>query len=106
MLVWLSFFLVAVTSMIWNIITLSLRQRAVPPHLLGRVNSVYRFFGLGTMPLGLVLSGISVTLAETVLPRSAALAVPFALAAILSVLLLAGLWTRVSPKALAAFDGR
>jgi MFS family permease len=102
-LVWGSFFLVAVTNMIWNIITLSLRQRSVPPHLLGRVNSVYRFFGLGTMPLGLVISGLSVTLAETVLPRSAALAVPFALGAILSLLLLVVIWTRVSPKALAAF---
>ncbi|MDQ0423316.1 MFS family permease [Peteryoungia aggregata LMG 23059] len=102
-LVWGSFFLVAATNMIWNIITLSLRQRAVPPHLLGRVNSVYRFFGLGTMPLGLVLSGVSVTLAETVLPRSAALAVPFALGAILSLLLLVAIWTRVSPKALADF---
>ena len=41
------------------------------------------------------------------LPKAIMLgAVPFILGAILSVLLLAGLWTRVSPKALAAFDGR
>lgn len=105
-LVWATLVLSAVTGMVWNIITVSLRQRLIPPHLLGRVNSVYRFFGLGTMPLGVFLAGVSVTLAEHVMPRPQALGMPFILAAILSVLLLAGLWTRVSPKALAAFDGR
>jgi MFS family permease len=105
-LVWAALALSAVTGMVWNIITVSLRQRLIPPHLLGRVNSVYRFFGLGTMPLGVFLAGLSVTLAEHVMPRPQALGMPFILAAILSILLLTGLWTRVSPKALAAFDGR
>lgn len=105
-LVWAALALSAVTGMVWNIITVSLRQRLIPPHLLGRVNSVYRFFGLGTMPLGVFLAGVSVTLAEHVMPRPQALGMPFILGAILSVLLLAGLWARVSPKALAAFDGR
>ncbi|PYB76983.1 MFS transporter [Rhizobium wuzhouense] len=105
-LVWAALALSAITGMVWNIITVSLRQRLIPPHLLGRVNSVYRFFGLGTMPLGVLVAGVSVTLAEHVMPRPQALGMPFILAAILSVLLLAGLWSRVSPKALAAFDGR
>ncbi|RKE85625.1 MFS transporter [Rhizobium sp. AG855] len=105
-LVWAALALSAITGMVWNIITVSLRQRLIPPHLLGRVNSVYRFFGLGTMPLGVLVAGVSVTLAEHVMPRHQALGMPFILAAILSVLLLAGLWSRVSPKALAAFDGR
>jgi MFS family permease len=106
MLVWVALVLSNLTGMVWNIITVSLRQRLIPPHLLGRVNSVYRFFGLGTMPLGVLLSGLVVTLAETVMPRHQALGMPFALGAILSVLLLAGIWSRVSPKVLAAFDGR
>jgi MFS family permease len=105
-LVWAVLTLSAVTGMVWNIITVSLRQRLIPPHLLGRVNSVYRFFGLGTMPLGVLMAGLSVTLAEHVMPRQQALGMPFILGAILSVLLLAGIWNRVSPKALAGFDGR
>ena len=36
----------------WNVITVSLRQSIIPPHLLGRVNSVYRFFAWGMMPIG------------------------------------------------------
>ena len=32
---------------LWNVITVSLRQAIIPDHLLGRVNSVYRFFGWG-----------------------------------------------------------
>ncbi len=104
--VWGALALANLTGMIWNIITVSLRQRMIPPQLLGRVNSVYRFFGLGLMPLGLVVSGLSVTVAEGFMPRSQALAAPFALGAVLSLLLLIGIWKRVSPKALNDFGGR
>jgi hypothetical protein len=31
---------------------------AVPGHLFGRVNSVYRWFGWGTLPLGSLLGGL------------------------------------------------
>jgi MFS family permease len=44
--------------MLWNIITVSLRQRITPDHLLGRVNAGYRLFAWGTMPLGALLGGI------------------------------------------------
>jgi len=37
---------------LWNVITVSLRQTIIPDHLLGRVNSVYRFFAWGMMPIG------------------------------------------------------
>jgi MFS family permease len=47
----------------WNVITVTLRQTIIPPHLLGRVNSVYRFFGLGMMPIGAVLGGVVVSVA-------------------------------------------
>ena len=41
----------------WNVVTVSLRQRVVPGHLLGRVNSVYRMLGWGLMPLGALAGG-------------------------------------------------
>ena len=47
----------------WNIVTVSLRQTVIPPHLLGRVNSVYRFFGWGMMPIGAIMGGLIVGIA-------------------------------------------
>jgi MFS family permease len=41
----------------WNVVTVSLRQRIAPAGLLGRVNSVYRMLGWGLMPLGAVAGG-------------------------------------------------
>jgi predicted MFS family arabinose efflux permease len=41
----------------WNVVTVSLRQRIVPAHLLGRVNSVYRMLGWGLMPAGALVGG-------------------------------------------------
>lgn len=43
---------------IWNVITVSLRQRTIPDHLLGRVNSAYRLLGWGSMPIGAGLGGL------------------------------------------------
>ena len=42
---------------VWNVITVSMRQTIIPDRLLGRVNSVYRMFGWGSMPLGAALGG-------------------------------------------------
>lgn len=53
-----AFFVGGLTIMIWNVITVSLRQRIVPDHLLGRVNSGYRLLAWGTMPLGAALGGL------------------------------------------------
>jgi MFS family permease len=44
-------------SVVWNVITVSLRQSIIPDALLGRVNSVYRFLGWGTMPIGAAVGG-------------------------------------------------
>jgi MFS family permease len=41
----------------WNVVTVTLRQRTVPAELLGRVNSVYRMLGWGLMPLGALAGG-------------------------------------------------
>jgi MFS family permease len=43
---------------VWNVITVSLRQRIVPDHLLGRVNAAYRLFAWGTQPLGALVGGL------------------------------------------------
>ena len=49
--------LMAVFGTVWNVITVSLRQRLIPQELFGRVNSVYRFIGTGTSAIGAVLGG-------------------------------------------------
>lgn len=46
-----------VGSSLWNVITMSLRQRIVPSHLLGRVTGVYRMLGLGAIPFGAAAGG-------------------------------------------------
>ena len=50
--------LLGVTFMWWNIVTVSLRQRITPDHLLGRLNAAYRFFGWGAGPLGALIGGL------------------------------------------------
>jgi MFS family permease len=74
-------FLDSIGGIIWNTLSIAYRQRIVPDEIRGRVNSVYRLFAWGMMPLGLVASGALVSVAETVLPRGAALTVPFFVAA-------------------------
>lgn len=75
----------------WNVITVSLRQTIIPSHLLGRVNSVYRFFAWGMMPIGAALGGLIVAVVGSAISRSAGLrAVWFADAAIHLGLFIAG----------------
>jgi MFS family permease len=81
---------------LWNVITVSLRQRIVPDHLLGRVNSVYRFFGWGTISLGTALGGVVVAVAEPWLGREWALRLPFLLAGVLHLALLAYALPRIN----------
>jgi MFS family permease len=47
-----------IAVVVWNVITVSLRQRIVPEHLMGRVNAGYRLLAWGTMPVGAALGGI------------------------------------------------
>jgi MFS family permease len=68
-------------SVLWNVITVSLRQTVIPDELLGRVNSVYRFFGWGMMPLGAALGGALVWLFEGFVDREMALRMPFLIGA-------------------------
>jgi MFS family permease len=43
---------------VWNTITVSLRQRVVPAHMFGRVNSVYRWLVWGSISIGAALGGL------------------------------------------------
>jgi MFS family permease len=47
----------SVGTVMWNVVTVSLRQRIAPDHLLGRVNAGYRLLAWGSMPLGAALGG-------------------------------------------------
>lgn len=64
----------------WNVVTVSYRQRTIPDDLLGRVNSVYRFFGWGTISVGALLGGLVVAGSAPIVGREMALQIPFALA--------------------------
>ncbi|MEL7184397.1 MAG: MFS transporter [Pseudomonadota bacterium] len=68
-------------GMVWNVVTVSFRQRTIPDALLGRVNSVYRFFGWGMMPLGALVGGFLVTGLEPSLGRETALRAPYLIGA-------------------------
>lgn len=71
-----------VFMILWNIITVSYRQTIIPDALLGRVNSVYRFFGWGMMPIGSLLGGAVVAVADIWVDRSTALRWPYFVAVI------------------------
>lgn len=67
------FSLTALLGIVWNVITVSLRQEIIPSHLLGRVNSVYRFFAWGMMPIGAAVGGVLVAVLDGPIDRSSAL---------------------------------
>ncbi len=88
------------TAVTWNVVTVSLRQTLIPDDLLGRVNSVYRFFGWGVMPLGTLFGGGLVRLVEETASRPAGLRAPFAFAAAVHVALLATASPRLTQTAI------
>ncbi len=53
-----SFVITGYFVVVWNVITVSLRQRIVPDHLLGRLNSAYRLLAWGTQPIGALAGGL------------------------------------------------
>ena len=73
----IALFFVMAAAMLWNVITVSWRQRRIPPALLGRVNSIYRFFRWGSMPLGAMTGGILVSVLEHEFGREIALRTTF-----------------------------
>ncbi|WP_299085323.1 MFS transporter [uncultured Ruegeria sp.] len=85
----IALFFVLAGAMLWNVITVSWRQRRIPSELLGRVNSIYRFFGWGSMPLGALAGGAAVSVLEIELGRELALRSTFILAGLACAFLLA-----------------
>ena len=69
-------------AVLWNVITVSLRQAVIPDRLLGRVNSVYRFFGWGAIPIGALLGGVLVAVLDGPLSREWALRMPWIVAGV------------------------
>ena len=74
-------------AVLWNVITVSLRQSIIPTHLLGRVNSVYRFFAWGSLPIGTLIGGAMVDLFELTGDREFALRLPYLLVSVAGLLL-------------------
>ena len=86
-LFWLLTAISTVFAVLWNVITVSLRQSIIPTELLGRVNSVYRFFAWGSIPIGTLIGGASVDLMDAVGDRELALRTPYFVSAGLGLLL-------------------
>jgi MFS family permease len=80
-IVWAMFLIGSFLAVLWNVITVSLRQAIIPEHLLGRVNSVYRFFAWGMIPIGSFLGGIVVDVVTRLSSRDLGLRMPFLLGA-------------------------
>lgn len=85
--VWAMFAIFMLLAVLWNVITVSLRQTIIPDHLLGRVNSVYRFFAWGMMPLGAALGGVIVVITDALGTRELALRMPFFVSGVLTLAL-------------------
>jgi MFS family permease len=90
------FVVTAALTVSWNIVTVSLRQRIVPDHLLGRVNASYRLCAWGTMPLGAALGGI--------VAARLSLTAAFWTAAGLGALCVPVVWSQVTAARLAAAE--
>ena len=86
-IVWLMFAIYMGLGTVWNVITVSLRQTIIPDELLGRVNSVYRFFAWGMIPIGSLLGGLMVVGVDAVASRELALRFPWFAAAALHIVL-------------------
>lgn len=86
----------ALLGVLWNVITVSLRQEIIPDDLLGRVNSVYRFFAWGMMPVGSFVGGLIVAAAAPWAGREWGLRAPFLVTAVVFVALTAIASTRLT----------
>ena len=87
--VWLLLGIFMFTAVLWNVITVSFRQTVIPDQLLGRVNSVYRFFAWGMMPIGAALGGLVVLVSDMFWSREFAQRMPWFVAGTLTIVLFA-----------------
>ncbi|MGH8958299.1 MAG: MFS transporter [Acidimicrobiia bacterium] len=82
-LVWVMFAITSLGAVMWNVVTVSLRQTIIPDRLLGRVNSVYRFFGWGMMPIGALLGGLLAGSVTKLADRPTGLRAPYIVAGVI-----------------------
>lgn len=94
-LVAIALFVEMFAALLWNVVTVSYRQRLIPDDLLRRVNSLYRFFGWGMMPFGALIGGAVVSLFEPSLGREDALRLPYLLGALGMALIWLYAWHRL-----------
>jgi MFS family permease len=85
-LVWVISAIEMFFAILWNVVTVSMRQEIIPDHILGRVNSVYRFFALGSQPIGAVIGGVLVTISVHLFSRGFALRTPMIFGSILGLI--------------------
>jgi MFS family permease len=83
LLVWVMFAIASLGGVMWNVVTVSLRQTIIPDRLLGRVNSVYRFFGWGMMPIGAALGGLLADSVTKLVNRPTGLRSPYIVAGVI-----------------------
>ena len=98
--VWVVLLFQSFFGVLWNTITVSLRQSIIPTYLLGRVNSVYRFFGWGSIPIGMFLGGAIVSIAQYFVSREMALRTPYLVGAVLGILIFIFAAPRLTTKAI------
>ena len=100
LIVALALFLEMFAALLWNVVTVSYRQRIIPDALLGRVNSIYRFFGWGLLPFGALASGAIVVMVEPDLGRALALRMPLVIAAVgsFAILLYGLVWLQIDEE--------
>jgi len=101
-LAWVMFMVFMFGAVLWNVITVSMRQSIIPDHLLGRVNSVYRFFAWGSIPIGALLGGLLILIVEPFTSRETALRVPWIVSGVLTLLLLRAATTYLTSERIAA----
>ena len=106
--VWVVTVFQTISAILWNTITVSLRQSIIPSHLLGRVNSVYRFFAWGSIPIGMFLGGGLVAVGQLVLSREMALRTPYFTGAVLGLIIFAMAASKLTTSAIekARTEGR
>ena len=78
----LVYFLFNFSGLVWNTVSVSFRQRALPNELRGRINSLYRLTAWALIPLGILTSGLIVELSVEAVGRNVAITLPFYIAAL------------------------
>jgi MFS family permease len=78
---------------VWNVATITLRQRLIPQDRFGRVNSVYRWLGAAASTVGIAAGGLLAYATNLRMPYLVGGAITLAAAAVFARPVLAGLAT-------------